>query len=53
MEVLRRRGAGIEGRAAVAGTLGEQELGWVEAQDLCKQKEEMFAERREVAVQKR
>lgn len=31
VEVLRRRGAEVEGRTAVAGTREEQVLGWVEA----------------------
>lgn len=46
-------GAGSEGRAAVIGTLWEQELGWVEAQDPSKKREESFAEKKEVAVLKR
>lgn len=52
MEVLKRRGAGLEGRAAVPGTLWEQELGWVEAQDPSRRREERFAEK-EAAVLKR
>lgn len=51
--MLRRSGVGIEGRAAVAGTLGEQLHGCLEAQDLNKRRGEKFAERREGAVQKR
>lgn len=50
VEVLRRRGAGSEGRTAVAGTLGEQVLGWVEAQDPSRRREESFAERKEAAA---
>lgn len=41
------------GKAAVVGTLGEQELGWVGTQDPSKRKEERFAERNEAVVQKR
>lgn len=43
----------MEGRTAVAGTLGEQELGWVEAQDPSRRREGRFAERKEVAAQER
>lgn len=53
MEVLKRREAGLEGRTAVAGTLGEQVLGWVEAQDPSRRREERFAERKGVAVEER
>lgn len=53
MEALRRRGAGTEGRAAVAELLGGQELGLMEAQDLSKRRGGNFAERREAVVQKR
>lgn len=55
VEVLRRRGAGLEGRTAVAGTLGGRVLGWVEAQDPSRRREESFAERKEeaAAVQER
>lgn len=53
MEVLKRRGAVSEGRTAVVGTQGEQELGWVEARDPCKKREKSFAETKEVAVQRR
>lgn len=55
MEVLRRRGAGLEGRAAVAGTLEEEEhLGWVEERDPSRRREDRFAEREEdAAAQKR
>lgn len=43
----------MEGKVAVAGTQEEQELGWVEVQDLSRMREERFAERKEAAVQKR
>lgn len=45
----------MEGRAAAAaaGTLGEQELGWVEVQDPRRREEESFAVRREEAVRRR
>lgn len=43
----------MEGRTAEAGTQGELELGWVEAQDPSRRREEKFAERKEAAVQKR
>lgn len=43
----------MEGRAAVAGTPWEQELGWVEAQDPSRRKEERSAEKKEAAVLKR
>lgn len=48
-----RRGAGLEGTTAEAGTPGERKLGWVEAQDPNRRREERFAERKEAAVQKR
>lgn len=52
--MLRRRGAGLEGKAAVAGTLEEQEhLGWVEERDPSRRREERFAEREDAAAQKR
>lgn len=43
----------MEGTTAEAGTLGGRELGWVEAQDPSRRREERFAERKEAAVQKR
>lgn len=43
----------MEGRIAVAGTLGEQELGLVNAQDQSRRREEKFAERKEAAARKR
>ena len=36
----RRKEAEVEERTAVAGTLGEQELDWVEVQDLSRRREE-------------
>lgn len=43
----------MEGRTAVAGTLGEQEVDFVEAQDPSNRKEVRFAEEEDVKVQKR
>lgn len=40
----------MEGRAAVAETPGEPELGWVETQDPSRRREGRSAERREAAV---
>lgn len=52
MEVLKRKGAEVEGKTAVTGIPEEKELGWMDAQDPNRKREEKFAEK-EVAEQKK
>lgn len=51
--MLKRKGAGLAERTAVAGTLGEQEADFVEARDPSKRKEVRFAEEEDAKLQKR
>lgn len=53
MEVLKRKEAGMEGRTAVAGTLGERELDWVGGPDPSRRREVKFAAKAEAAVRRR
>lgn len=53
MEVQRKKVAAVGGKTVEAETLGEREADWVEAQDPSRRREVRFAEKEEVAVQKR